>query len=198
MGATVVGQSGEEVRGVVRRHLLEEFAGLLVGHVDKQRRLEGRVHLLEGVGGDLIVEGVEDSGALVRRELVDEVGDVGGVKELELGARHGEADPALVGLREVDLAPVDQARAGLLSSHAQTLAHAAEADAPQDRAARHVDGGYAHVLPRTDELDVVDADDLAALGVDELLVEEGRGEQALVGLKLALGQRVAGDAQQGA
>ena len=48
------------------------------------------------------------------------------------------------------------------------------------------------------QLDVVDADDLAALRVDELLVEEGRREVQLVGLELALGQLGRGDAQHGA
>ena len=144
------------------------------------------MHLLEGVGGDLVVEGVEHGGALLGRELVHEVGDVGGVEELELGARHGEADRAVVGLLEVDVAPVDQPRAAASAApwSSRSLTRD-EPDAAQDRAARHVDGRDVHVLAGAHELDVVDADDLAALGVDELLVEEGVREQQLVARELA-------------
>ena len=50
--------------------------------------------------------------------------------------------------------------------------------------------------PDAQQLDVVDADDLAAVGVDQLLVEEGGRELQLVRPQLALAELVAGHAQQ--
>ena len=198
MRAPVVGQVGEQVGGVVGRHLVEDLAGLLVGQLEQQRRLVRGVELLEGVGGEVVLERVQHGGALVRRELVDELSDVGRMEQLEPGLRDGEAHRGVVRALHVDVLPVDEVGARVLAALGEALADLAEPHAAQDRAARDVDGDDVHVGAHAQQLDVVDADDLAAVGVDQLLVEEGAREVQFVGLQLARSQAAAGHAQHGA
>ncbi len=181
-----LGQVGEQVGGVVGRDVFEQVGRLFVGQLAEQRGLVGGVHLLEGVGGDLVFEGLEDRRALLGGELVGDLGDVGGVQQRQVAARHRQAHGLGVARLQVDGAPVDQARLGVLG---QTRGHAREADAPQDGAARDVDGDHAQRRPRAGELNVVHADHLAAVGVDDLPVEHLPGEEELVGLGVVLGER---------
>ena len=76
------------------------------------------------------------------------------------------------------------------------VAHARQANAPQDGAARDVDGDHAQRGARARQLDVVDADHLAPVGVDDLAVEHLAREQQLAGLRGVVVERGGGDAQQ--
>ena len=184
----ILGQVGDQVGGVVGRHGREQLGGLVVRQVDEQRRLIRRVHLLQGVGGELVLEDAEHGGALLRRELVRDVGDVGRVQQLELGARHGQAHRALVGGLEVDLLPVDEVRLGVAAALDEAVADLGQTDASQDGAAGDVDRHHVQAGARAHELDVVDADDLAALGVHELLVEEALAERELAAAQRPVAQ----------
>ena len=141
----------------------------------------GRVHLLDGVGGHVVFQRLEHRGALLRAQLVGDVGDVGRVQQAEVAARHAEAHGRGVALRQVDRAPVDEVRLALLG---QPVADLGQADAPHDGVAADVDRHDVQIGSRARQLDVVDADHLAAVAVDELLVEEGAAEQ-----QLSVGQR---------
>ena len=58
-------------------------------------------------------------------------------------------------------------------------------DAAQDAAHAHLGAEQAQLVAGLGELEVVDAHDLHALRVDDLLVQQVAGEQDLVGLQVA-------------
>ena len=78
--ARLVGQVRDEVGGVVRGHLLEDVGGAFRGQALEDLDLGLGLHLLDGVGGGLVVEGGQDAGPVARRELVDDRGQVGRVQ----------------------------------------------------------------------------------------------------------------------
>ena len=83
-------QVGHEVGRVVGAHLLEDVGGSLGFEVLEHLDLRLGLHLLDRIGGGLVVERREDAGAVRRRELVDDRGEIGGM-ELRRGLRGARA-----------------------------------------------------------------------------------------------------------
>ena len=142
------------------------------------------MHLLEGVGGDLVFEGLEDGGALLGRELVDDLGDVGRVQQRR--SRRGTVSRTGLGVAglQVDVASSRSGAAWGSSVEARSSTVAR----PMRRRMALLETSTATTCtkgPMRSELDVVDADDLAAVGVDDLRVEDLAREEELVGLELA-------------
>jgi hypothetical protein len=113
-----------------------------------------------------------------RRQVLDDVGDV---RRMELGeALVGDLQldaPCRVGLEQIDELPRDHARRDLLEQCPQRERRDQPFRQPADRTTRpdvHRDDVQQQVAVdrRRLELDVVDADHLAAVDVDDLLVEE--------------------------
>ena len=73
----LVGEVGDEIRGIVRAHLLEDVGRPLRFEVLEHLDLGVGLHLLHGVGDGLVVEGGEDARPVARGELVDDRGEVG-------------------------------------------------------------------------------------------------------------------------
>jgi hypothetical protein len=116
--------------------------------------------------------------ALGRRQILDDIGDVGRVKLRETLVGDLQLDPARrIGLEQVDELPRDHARRNALQERAQrerrndALRQAADRPAGADI---HRDDVQEEVVVdrRRLELDVVDADHLAPVNVDDLLVEQ--------------------------
>ena len=154
--------------------------------------LDVGIDFLERLGGDFLVERFEHGFLFGRRQVFDDVGDVGRmhlrqafVGDLQLHA------PRRVGLDQVDVLPGDDARRNLFEQRAQrerrddAFGQAADRAAGADVDREDVERDVA-VDRRRIDLDVVDANDLAAVDVDDLLVEEVALEQ-----QHAVGRRVA-------
>ena len=177
----LVGELGEEVGGGAGVHLFDD-AGDLLG---VERLDEGLLHLgldlFEGLGGDLLVEADEEGLALGGGELFEDVGDVGGVHLREAVLLDLEADAAGgVAVDEVDEVPGDDAGRGsgwrcVDGGGGQAFEETADGTAHADLDLGDAEGesvGVVGLAVLPDEVDVVDADDLVAVDVDDLLVEQ--------------------------
>ncbi len=137
----------------------------------------------------------EDGGALRGRELLEDVGDVGGMELVEALVGHGQLDLRQVAVEQVHVVPRDERLRQLRAHERGEPAHEAlkgRRDAAQDAAGTHFGAEQAQLVARLGQLQVVDAHDLHALRVDDLLVQEVSVEQDLVGLQVAesdLGRR---------
>ena len=142
-----------------------------------------RIDLLERLGRDLLVDRLEHRLALGRRQVLDDVGDVGRVQLRQPFVGDLQLDPPRrVGLEQVDELPGDDPRRDLLEQRPQrerrddALAETADRAPGADVDGDDVESDVA-VDRRRVELDVVDAHDLAAVDVDDLLIEEVALEQ---------------------
>ena len=79
-------QLAEQVGGGVGVHLLDDVGGAIAVERFDDRHLDVGIDLLERLGGDLLVDRFEHRFALGRRQVLDDVGDVGGV-QLRRGLR---------------------------------------------------------------------------------------------------------------
>ena len=70
-------QLAEQVGGRVRIHLLDDVGGAIAVERLDDRHLDVGIDLLERLGRDLLVDRLEDRFALGRRQVLDDVGDVG-------------------------------------------------------------------------------------------------------------------------
>ena len=138
----------------------------------------GVVDLGQRVGGDLAVEGLEHRLASFVAQFLDDVGEVGGVDVLEPLHVDLEAQaPLRVRLDDVAELPADGVRRDARHRPAdQARRDHALAQPAEDAAHAHVHLEHPQLVVAVDRLqlegDVVDADDLPALGVDDLLVEQ--------------------------
>ena len=107
--AGLVGQVGDQVGRVVGRHLLEDVGRAFRREALEDLDLRVRLHLLDRVGGGLVVEGGQDAGPVARRQLVDDRGQVGRMQLGQAGVRDAELDRRDAGLDRVDVLPVDVA-----------------------------------------------------------------------------------------
>ena len=82
----VLRQIAEQVGGRVRIHLLDDVGGAVAVERLDDRDLDVGVDLLERLGGDFLVDRLEHRFALGRRQVLDDVGDVGRV-QLRRGLR---------------------------------------------------------------------------------------------------------------
>ena len=80
----LLGQVGQDVGGLVGLHLLEDVRDLLLGGRLDQGELELGVDLLEGLGGRLQVQHLEDRRPVGLVQLLDDVGEVRRVELVEL------------------------------------------------------------------------------------------------------------------
>ena len=212
----------EELRDFVpllRLHLLENLAGVSSGRspsrsaaasgsisstMSAARSLSSDstidtwtfgIEFLERLGGDFLVDRLEHGFALGRRQIFDDVRDVGRVELREPFVDDLQLDAARrIGLEQIDVLPRDDARRNLLEQRAQReRGHDALAQAADGAARADVDGDDVQrdvaVDRRRVELDVVDADDLAAVDVDDLLIEQIALEQQHAVRRVYLSQR---------
>ena len=141
-----------------------------------------------------------------RRQVFDDVRDVGGVELREALVRDLQLHaPRWIGFEQIDVLPRDHARRHAIEKRPQGEARDDAFRQPPDGAARaNVDGDDVErdvaVDRRRIDLHVVDAHDLAAVDVDDLLVEEVALEQEeAVGRAVALPVGdIAGGAHAGA
>ena len=170
------------------RHLLDDVGGLL----GLQRLEDAGLHLGildfgERVGGGLAVDGLEDRFALGRAEFLDDVGEIGRVHLLQLactrcsgaGAAAGRAPPCWRGPSGSSSAECDAAAARI---------HCRRHDTLQQRAGKCCGRRYppparsacrASASVVDPHRDVVDPHHLAALDVDDLLVERSRAMRSM-------------------
>ena len=73
-------QLAEQVGGRVRIHLLDDVGGAVAVERLDDRHLDVGIDLLERLGGDFLVDRLEHRFALGRRQVLDDVGDVGRVQ----------------------------------------------------------------------------------------------------------------------
>src|SRR5271165_204437 len=195
------GQLGEEVSSSVGSHFLDDIGGFFRVESFNDLRGEALVEFGKYRGGGFFIERGDDALALRGREFLHHFGEVGGMEVLELFVGDAEFDAAeRIGLNQIDEFPAD----GTLREFAlQSADHAGWGQALQEAAdgagQADVDLGDAEldmvVGTEFGEVDVIDADDFAASGVDDLLIEEILldGEPAFVGLVSVEGALVDGE-----
>ncbi len=126
--------------------------------------------------------------ALRGRQLLDDVGDVGGVQLVQPLVRDGQLDLRQVAVEQVHVVPRDDVLVELLSEELgdpRDEALERRGDAAQDAAHADLGAEQAQLVAGLGELEVVDAHDLHALRVDDLLAHQVAREQDLVGLQVA-------------
>ena len=193
--------SAQHVGGFVRRHLLHDLGRFLRLQRFQNAGLHLGIDLGQRVGRHLAVDGLENRFALGRAQFFDDVRQVGRMHLLQLLVRNVQAQPPLrigstmlqnsqrmefggIGL----LQPADPAR----RQHAlhQPPENAADADVHlediQQSSTVPVDPVAVSIAVRVTDLegDVVDAHHLAAVHVDDLLVEQiaADAQHVLVGM----------------
>ncbi len=178
LARAVRGQLGEQVGGRVGIHHVDDLGGAVAVEGLDDRHLDLRVDLLERVRRHFIVERLEHGLALGGREVLDDVGDVGRVEAREAAVRDLELHAARrIRFEQIDELPRDHARRNPVEERAEREGRdQAPGEAP-DRAARaDVDRDDVQhdvaVHGRRVDVDVVHAHDLAAVDVDDLLVEQ--------------------------
>ncbi len=189
-------------------HLLENLVRAFFGEIAEQVGGGVRVHFLDDVGGPVACRAtrrwrperpgsssssvsaatsssmrLEHRFAIGRRQILDDVGDVGGMhlRETAIGDLQLDASRR-VGFEQIDEVPRDHPRRNPLEQRPERERRDDALRETADGAARtHVDGDDVQQQVTVDgrrfELDVVDAHDLAAVDVDDLLVEEVALEQ---------------------
>ena len=145
-------------------------------------------HLGDCLGGARVVEVVEHGGALLGVELLEDVRDVGGVKLVEAAMGDRELHLREVAVEQVHVVPCDDL---LVDTLLERLRHRNRrfldegVQSAQDAARADLRAEKAQLGARLGELEVVDADDLHALRVDDLPVHEVACKQDLFGLQVA-------------
>ena len=179
--ARAVGQVGDEVGGVVGRHLLEDVGGALGGEALEHLDLGLGLHLLDGVGDGLVVERGQDAGPVARRELVDDRRQVGRVELGQAGVRDAQPDRGDARLDRVDVLPVDVSlRRRQPQVAGQDPVRALDPEPAQQPGRPDIDRHQVEPAVDVVEAQVVDAHDLAPVDVDDLLVEQVGAQPDLV------------------
>jgi len=188
----VVRQVADDVGRVVRVHLLEDVRRALVAEVVDEVRLVLVLELGDRLGRLHVVEVFEDARTLRGAELLEHVGHVGRVQFVEALVRDREAHVRQVAVEQVHVVPRDQVLGELPAEQAGdrsrgVLHHGVQA--AQDAADSHLGAQQAQLVLTLGELEVVHADDLHALGVHDLFVEQVAREQHFIRLQVAEAQR---------
>ena len=130
----------------------------------------------------------EDVRALLRIELLQDVGNVGGVQLVEALVRDGQLHFREVSVEQVHVVPGDDALVDLLVEGFRDGDDGAlepRSKPSQDTANAHFSAEKTQLCARFRELKVVYAHDLKPLGVDNLSIHEVACEKHLVGLQVA-------------
>jgi len=179
-------QLAEDVGGPAGVHLLEDVGGALGGDVLDQRGRDLGARLLERAGRGLDVHAIDERRALLRAELLDDVGEVGRVHRREHPLRDVEADLAGADLQRLHELPRDEAllveilRARPERSHRE-IGELLPAHAAHETAEAGVDVRETQPPGGEQEVEIVDADDLRAVDVDDLPVEDLLDEADAIG-----------------
>ena len=131
---------------------------------------------------------LEDVRALLRIELLQDVGDVGGMQLVEALVRDGQLHFREVSVEQVHVVPGDDALVDLLVEGFRDGDDGAlepGGKASQDAANAHFSAEQSQLRARLRELEVVYAHDLKPLGVDDLAIHEVAREKYLVRLQVA-------------
>jgi hypothetical protein len=185
--ASAVGQVRDKVRGIVRAHLLEDVCRSLRVEILQHLHLRVRLHLLHRVRDRLVVQRCEHARAVLRRQLVDDRGEVRGVELGERAVRDAELHRGDRALDRIDVLPVDVA---LLERELEASREGPERpfqpEPPEQARRPDIDGDEAHRALDDVQADVVHPDHPAPVDVDDLLVHEVRPEEDLVRALLEL------------
>ena len=194
-------EAGNQVGGFVGIHFFENIGGFFGVEFFDHLRLQALVEFGDGFGRGVLGQRIDDALALGGRKLFHDFGEVGRVEFGELLAGHAQLHAAQrVRLDQVDELPADRARG-------KSLFEAADGHGRDDsleQAAHgafysHIHLGDAHldvsVGALLGEVNIVDADDFAAIGVDDLLVEEvfADSQPGLIGVEELEGGLVGGE-----
>ena len=131
---------------------------------------------------------LEDIRALLRIELLQDVGDVGGVQLVEALVRDGQLHFREVSVEQIHVVPGDDALVDLLVEGFRDGDDGAlePGGKPSQNAANaHFGAEQSQLCARLRKLEVVYAHDLKPLGVDDLAIHEVAREKHLVGLQVA-------------
>ena len=177
----ILGKVLQQVRRFAGGHLLDDVGRLRGVEVLDQADLDFRVRFLQGFGGGLHVEGLEDGGPLVDVQLLDDVREI---RRVQLGqAALRDLEPQQVGrCQGLDELPGDElVGQGIVKKPVQQGIHEPlHADPPHQPPEADVHMDQVQPLARLQKLQVVDAPDLGPVGVHDLLVQEGLLQQEFV------------------
>ena len=168
----------QQVGGGIGIHLLHDVGGTVGVERGENRNLHLGIDLLQGFGGDLIVESLEDGFALGGRQVFHDVGDVGGVQFGQAIERNLQPDAAgRIDLDEVNELPRNHSRRNLGEKQLQCRCRNHAFQQPADRSARaHVDRAKLEhnvvMAKLLVDVNVIDPHNLAPVDVNDLLVEQ--------------------------
>lgn len=178
----ILGEIGEKVGGGVGIHFLDDIGGALGIKRFDDGFLNLGVDLFESFCGDLFVESAEDGFAFVGGEVFDDVGDVGGVELGQALVRDLQLDAASgIGFDEIDESPGDGTQGNFIdkdmeggtgresAKEAANCATGADIDRSNPERGMRV-SGFGNGIDL--EFNVIDANDFAAIDIDDLLIEE--------------------------
>src|ERR1700761_6988767 len=179
---------GEHVGGGAGVHLLDDVRGALGVHALQEFLLNLWLDLFERLGSGLFGEAGEDGLALGGCELFEDVRDVRRVQLGKAFLTNLEADAARgIAIDDVDTAPGDESRRDTVhdavdGTRGQPLQQPASGAAESDFDVLDEQGGgvTGWTILRPGKVDVVDPHDLAAIDIDDLLVEQVAFKQQCV------------------
>ena len=184
--AGFVFQFGECVGGFIGRHLLYDVGGYVRFERFEDTGLRAGVQFRQGIGGDFAIHGFEDGFAFGVTKLFDDLRQIGGVHALQLVVRDVEAQAALgVGFDDAAEIPRDGVGAdGALHAADDAAGDEALEDAAHDAADADIDFEDGEVTAAHFKSDIVDADDFAAVDIDDLLIQQvaADAEHVLIGV----------------
>ena len=197
--AALVREVGHQVRGLVRIHLLEDVGRARRLQVFEDVDLCLGFHLADGVGRRLVVEGCDHADSVVAAELVD---DRRQVCRVELGQALVGDSQLHAGDRPLDriyVLPVDVPLRDLaVETACESPPRPLDAEPAQQPGGADVHGDQVQRAFDLVEPQVVDADHLAAVDVDDLAVHQVLLEANLVGPLMELADVDGGRPQRGA
>jgi hypothetical protein len=173
-----LGKIGEKVGGGIGSHFLDDIGGFFGIEFFDDLRGEALVEFGEDSGGGFFVEGSDDALALGGREFFHHFGKIGGVEVFELLVGDAKFDAAKgIGLDEIHKFPADGTLGEFALEFANEVRRSEALEQPTNGAGNtDVDLGNAEfdvfVGGNLGEIDVVDAHDLAAGGINDLLIEK--------------------------
>ena len=131
---------------------------------------------------------LEHVGALLRVQLLEDVGHVGGVQFVEALVRDGQLHFGQVAVEQVHVVPGDDLLVDLLAEQLRHGHHGAlepGGKAAQDTARAHFGAQQAQLRARYGQLEIVDAHDFHALRIHDLTVQQVACQQNFVRLQIA-------------